>query len=280
VAGDEQAMHMEGGQHVQQHVAGPESPVLVQRARVVREVAVGQHRPLGAPGGARGVEDGGEVARAAFQRGEFVRLRCRSGDQRALPGIVEFQHVRHARLRREFVGERAHLRPADEQPRRRILEEMLQLMALVGRVERQEDGASAQAGEIQHQRLGRLFHLRGKAIAGLQAQRDDHVGHACRSALDVAVGPHATVGQDHAGRRGIGGKTGSEKRIEVAGHDGAALKTRNAHCSQGGAASRSSRPDSAFRHRLHGDTLSHCGATFGQRRGVKIASERLLQGKT
>jgi hypothetical protein len=102
---------------------------------------------------------------------------------------------------------------------------VFQLMALVGRVERQEDHAGAQAGEIQHQRLGRLFHLRGKAIAGLQAQRDDHVGHACRSALDVAVGPHATVGQDHAGRRSIGWQTGGEKRIEVVVHGGPASGT-------------------------------------------------------
>ena len=70
---DEQAVHVVDRQRVEQHVAAREAPVLDQRRRVRGEVAVRQHRALRAAGGARGVED----------RGEIVRLRRHGGERRA-----------------------------------------------------------------------------------------------------------------------------------------------------------------------------------------------------
>ena len=72
VRGDEQAVHMEDRQGVDQHVAAlgrrAPAPVALQRHRVRDQVAVAEHRPLAAPGGAAGVEDGGEVVAAALRR--------------------------------------------------------------------------------------------------------------------------------------------------------------------------------------------------------------------
>ena len=219
MAGDEQAMHMKGRQHVQQHIARLEVPVGAQRHGVVREVAVGEHGALGAPGGARGVEDRGEVAGGSRQRREGIRLRRGGIDQRAASVVVKFHYVRHAGLCRQFVGQRARLRPADEQAGFRIAEKELQFVALIGRVERQEHHAGANRRKVEHQRFRGLFHLRRNAVAGLQTQRHDQVGHAPRGALDVAVGPHPAVGQDHARRGGILRKVRGKQRIQVLVHE-------------------------------------------------------------
>jgi hypothetical protein len=96
-----------------------------------------------------------------------------ASDQRTLPGIVEFQHratTGHAGSRRQFVGQRPHLRPADEKAGLRVLQEVFQLVTLVGGIERQEDHPGADRRQVEHQRLGRLFHLSRDAVAGLDAQ--------------------------------------------------------------------------------------------------------------
>jgi hypothetical protein len=145
-------------------------------------------------------------------------MRRRGRDQRAAPGVVEFQHVGDAGRRRQLVGQVTHLRPADEQARLRVGEEVAELVALISRIQRQEDHARANRGEIQHQRFRRLFHLRRDAVARLQAKLDDQVGHARRCALDVAVGPHPPVGQDHAGCNGVLGEMRGEQGIQVLVH--------------------------------------------------------------
>jgi hypothetical protein len=61
VDGHEQAVHMEDGQCVDQHVALSPSPVVLEHDRVGQQVAVRQHGALAAARGAAGVEDGSQV---------------------------------------------------------------------------------------------------------------------------------------------------------------------------------------------------------------------------
>jgi hypothetical protein len=68
---DEEPVDVKDRQSVEQHVARHEAPQLVQRARVALQIAVAQHRPLGAAGGARGVADGRDVVGA--DRRDLVR---------------------------------------------------------------------------------------------------------------------------------------------------------------------------------------------------------------
>ena len=68
----EQAVDMVDRQRVDQHVVAREAPCSIERLRVRGEIAVAQHRALRAAGGARGVEDRGEIfgaARDGFERG-------------------------------------------------------------------------------------------------------------------------------------------------------------------------------------------------------------------
>ena len=68
VTGHEQAMHVIQRQRVQQHVVVGKAPAINQRQGVAGEVAMRQHRALGAPGRAGGVEDGRQVIRGATAR--------------------------------------------------------------------------------------------------------------------------------------------------------------------------------------------------------------------
>ena len=70
--GHEQAVHVEDGQHVQQHVVGAPAPVLVQHARVGREVAVRQHGALLRPV----VPDVYRMAARSSSRRATVSKRC------------------------------------------------------------------------------------------------------------------------------------------------------------------------------------------------------------
>ncbi|KAG0746335.1 hypothetical protein G6F57_020702 [Rhizopus arrhizus] len=84
-------MHVEDGQHVQQHVVFAPAPVFVQHLRVGRQVAVRQHRALAAAGGAGRVQDGGQVIRLAGHGLEGLRQAAGGRQQRA--GAVLVQRV-------------------------------------------------------------------------------------------------------------------------------------------------------------------------------------------
>ncbi len=66
--GDEQPVHVEDRQRVQQHVTRPETPVGVQSLGVGRDVAMGDHGALEASGGAGGIDQRGEIVRLAHGR--------------------------------------------------------------------------------------------------------------------------------------------------------------------------------------------------------------------
>ena len=70
----EQAVHVEDRQHVQQHVVLAPAPVVVQHAGVGGKVAMREHCPLAASGGAGGVQDGRQVVGLARHGLEGLRL--------------------------------------------------------------------------------------------------------------------------------------------------------------------------------------------------------------
>ena len=84
VARHEQAVGVIDRQRVDQHVVVGEAPVVDQRERVRREIVVRQHRALGAAGGARRVEDRGEIVVGARDRCEFRSALGGGVGQRAL----------------------------------------------------------------------------------------------------------------------------------------------------------------------------------------------------
>ena len=59
---------------------------------------------------------------------------------------------------------------ADEDARFSVAQKILDLGGRIGGVERQEDGAGANAGEIEKDRPGRLFNLDGDAVSGFDAE--------------------------------------------------------------------------------------------------------------
>jgi hypothetical protein len=92
MGGDEQPMGVEDRQSVQQHVVGPEAPNLVQHQRIGRQIAVAQHRALGPPGGAGGIQDRRDIVGRARHGREFVRSRPRLGGQRPLAVAIQREH--------------------------------------------------------------------------------------------------------------------------------------------------------------------------------------------
>ena len=61
--GHKQAMHMEDGQGMDQHVAALPAPVVFEYLRIAEQITVAEHRAFAAAGGATGVQNGGEVLR-------------------------------------------------------------------------------------------------------------------------------------------------------------------------------------------------------------------------
>ncbi len=188
VRGDEQAVHMEDRQRVDQHVARLPAPVVLQRERVGKQVAVAQHRALAAPRGARGVEDRGQVVGRAPRWLVAVAVQRGALQQRAAAIVVEREHVRRAGLERDLRHPAETASGAHHHRRLGVADEVLDLGRLVGGVERQVDEPRAQHRQVQHQRLDRLLGLRRDAAAGGQLERSQQVGDHRRAAVEVAPG--------------------------------------------------------------------------------------------
>ena len=198
---------MEDRQRVQQPVVGGEAPGVAQGRRVGGEVAVAEHGALGAAGGARGVEDGREVVLAARHVDVAGRGGLRPWPSRLpSPCSPRVSDVRHAELRGQLRHRLLELGPADEQGRLGVAQEVADLARGVGGVERQVDGAGAQAAEIEHQRLGALLDLGRDAVAGLDAQIQEHLGHAAGQVEQVGVAERAAVGRSRKARPRSAGK--------------------------------------------------------------------------
>ena len=92
VARHEQAVGVIDRQRVDQDVVFGEAPVVDQGQRVRGQIVVAQHRALGTAGGARRVEDGGEVVIAARDRRKFRFCLVGGFRQRALAVGTERFH--------------------------------------------------------------------------------------------------------------------------------------------------------------------------------------------
>ena len=102
VDGHEQAMHMEDGQGVDEHVPRHPAPVVLEHHRVGQQIAVRQHRPLAAPGGAAGVEDGGQVVSAPGDW-DMVVAKVRGPLQQAARAVVaQREHMLRTGGKRDF----------------------------------------------------------------------------------------------------------------------------------------------------------------------------------
>ena len=92
VDGHKQAVHMEDGQRMQQHVAAllwrAPAPVALQHLGVGQQVAVRQHGPLAAPGRAAGVDDGGQVIGLDHCAGVCWRGTLRRALQQAAAAVI------------------------------------------------------------------------------------------------------------------------------------------------------------------------------------------------
>ena len=153
VRGDEEAVDVEDRQRVDQHVAAfvgsAPAPVALQRLRVRQQVAVAEHRALAAPGRAAGVEDRGQVVAVALGGRVRVAEVRRPLEQAAAAVVVEREDVARAGREGELGRPDEVRRPADDDRGLGVADEVADLVALVGGVERQVDVAGAQHREVE-----------------------------------------------------------------------------------------------------------------------------------
>ncbi len=207
---------MEDRQHVDQHVARLPAPVVLERERVAQEVAVAEHRALAAPGGAAGVEDGGQVVGRAHGRHVHIAVPGGPVEQAAGAVFVEREDVRRAGLESDLAHPAEVLARAHHHARLGVADEVLDLAGLVGGVERQEHQAGAQHGQVEHQCLDRLFGLHGHTRSGRERQRVEQVGQHCGAAVEVAPGVEERCAGAVAGFDGRAVEVGRELAVQGA----------------------------------------------------------------
>ena len=188
--GDEEAVHVEDRQRMDQHVASARcaSPSSLQGDGVREQVAVRQHRSLAAPGGAARVEDRGEVVARARRRRVAVGEVRRPFEQAAAAIVAEGEDEGRPGGEGELGRPDEILRRADEDGGLGVADEVADLVALVGGVERQVDVAGAQHGQVEEQRLDRFLDLHRDPARRRQVERIEQVGEHRRRPLEVAPG--------------------------------------------------------------------------------------------
>ena len=181
-----QAMHMKYGQSVDQHVARHPTPIVFQHSGIAQQVVVREHRPFAAPGGAAGIEDGGQIVRPAVSRGVLVAVVGGTIEQAARAVIVQGEHMARTSLKRNFAHPAKVFAGAHHHRRFGIAHKVSHLGALVGGVERQKHMARTQSGQVQQHRLDRLLDLHRHPRARGQVQIFEQIGQHGAGALQVA----------------------------------------------------------------------------------------------
>ena len=125
----------------------------------------------------------------------------RALEQAAAAIVAEREDDARAGAEGELGGPGEILRRADEHRRLGIAEEVADLVALVGGVERQVHEAGAQHGEVEEQRLDRLLGLHGDPARRRQVERIEQVGEHRARPLDVAPGVEAAARRRSRWRR-------------------------------------------------------------------------------
>ena len=216
VGGHEQPVGVEDRQRVQQHVRGAEAPAFRQGLGVGEQVVLGQHGAFRPPGGAGGIQQGGQVVSAARRRGKVG-----GHGPGALSKASGAVGVEGLQMRAVAAGEGGERRlgggVADQGGGGAVLDEIAGLVRRVGGVQRQEDDARLHARRIQRQRLGRLAHLRGEAVAGPDAEARQRLGEARRRVEEFRMGRDRAVGQDQEGAP-LAGVAAEKPVVERVGH--------------------------------------------------------------
>jgi hypothetical protein len=189
-------------QGVDQHVVRREAPSRNQGQGIRDEVVMGEHGPLGAPGCARGVEDGSQVTAASLHGLErFVGIggRIREG---ALPVRIE-RFDRGSHLRGQLFNPLAVGRIADDERGLGIADEVLQLRQRVGAVEGEVDGTGPDGGKVQHQRWNRLLDLDRDPVAWLDTAGGQHIGQPAGQRDQIGIADRLTGRRDDGALRAM-----------------------------------------------------------------------------
>ena len=99
VDGHEKPMRVINGQGVQQHIIASEAPHILQRQRVGSQIAMRQHRPLGAPRGAGSVQNSRQIISPA-RHDCLIRRKCLG----LLPQAFKIPHHQHGPRIRYEIG--------------------------------------------------------------------------------------------------------------------------------------------------------------------------------
>ena len=211
---DEEAVGVEDREGMQQHVRLGEAPVVRERFGVGQKVALAQHRALGAPRRAGGVEEGGEVVFAAGDGVEIVGAGRGQRGERAPALRRKGQHpgIAPRGLHRGRAGG-----VDDEDPRAGIADEIFCLGGGVGGVERQDDQAGLRAARHDAKRVGRLVDLQRDPVARLRARAGQGVGVAGGIAGEGGMG-HRAGPRNVQERRVAPGIRAEEAVVERVGH--------------------------------------------------------------
>jgi hypothetical protein len=158
---------------------------MVKHLGVGRQIVVRQHRALAAAGGARRVQDRGQIVVGHGHGVKRIGMRLRSVEQRPGVIVVQREHMACARLgsRRAHPGQ--ILVAAYNDRGLGIPQEVIDFARLVSGVERKVDVAGAQGRQVQHQRFGGFFYLGGHAGTLGQVERGKQVGDAAGHGIDV-----------------------------------------------------------------------------------------------
>ena len=96
VNGHKQAVHMEDGQRMNQHIIGLPVPVHLEHRRIAEQIAVAEHGTLAAPGGATGVENGSQIIRLAGHHLMLITVVRSAVQQRARTVCAQRIDMAHA----------------------------------------------------------------------------------------------------------------------------------------------------------------------------------------
>ena len=212
-----------------------------------------EHRALGLAGGTRGVEERGEVVGLPLDRVEALGHRAARLDQGAVFVRAESQRLTDAVTLAQPGDRVQELRPRHHHPGLGIAEEVVQLPLRIRGVEREIDGARAQAREVEDERLRRLLHLHRNAVAGFDAPLAHQARVARRSGLDVGPGPHRAVGGFEAGGGAVGGEVRFEECVQV----GVVHLTRSSILRRGTEREPEQRPCEQYTHIAYSVTDEH-----------------------
>ena len=151
-----------------------------------------EHRPLGPPCGAGGVEDRGQIVRPARHVRFHGQRIGHPGEEGARVVVGRVPDAERLQLGADLLRDRADgglvLRVAHHQCRFRVADEVGDFRGGVGGVERQEDRTRPHHGEVEHQGFDGFGNLHGHAVARLHAEFHEPHGEAARDVAHVAIG--------------------------------------------------------------------------------------------